>query len=153
MNELAREFERLDAILAHQIERFRATRERSAERFAGLCIDDSEADALLLPDSESGPFAPPPPASSPLADLATLFHLSPFERDVLLLAAAPEFEQRYQTLYGYLQNDATRRHATAGFALRLFSRDRDARWLNRRCFEENRDLLSNRLIRFVEDPH
>lgn len=153
MTELAAEFERLDAILALDAERFRATRTRSADRFDGLYIDDSEADALLVPDCRPPAPIPPPPTAGPLADLANLFQLNGFERDVLLLAAAPEFERRYQTLYAYLQNDATRKHATAGFALRLFSRNRDERWAYRRFFEDNRDLLSNRLIRFVDDPH
>jgi Winged helix domain, variant/ATPase family associated with various cellular activities (AAA) len=153
MNDLDREFERLDAILAFHIEHFRATREQSADRFGGLYIDDRDADNALKPGEDSHAFIPAPPTESPLADLANRFQLAPFERDVLLLAAAPEFDERYQTLYGYLQNDATRRHPSAGFALRLFSRTRAERWVNRRYFEDNRDLLSNRLIRFVEDPH
>ena len=153
MNDLALEFERLDAILAFHIEHFRATREQSADRFGGLYIDDDDADNALNPATDSHAFIPAPPAESPLADLANRFQLTPFERDVLLLAAAPEFDERYQTLYGYLQNDATRRHPCAGFALRLFSRTWDERWVKRRYFEDNRDLLSNRLIRFVEDPH
>jgi AAA+ superfamily predicted ATPase len=152
MSDLAREFDRLDAILAAQAARLRASRDDSTGLFGGLCIGDSEADSLLLPEEWRVDQLPEQPRSSPLAELSELFQLTPFERDVLMLAAAPEFEQRYQTLYAYLQNDATRKHATAGFALRLFSRNREEHWANRRFFEENRDLMANRLIRFVDDP-
>jgi hypothetical protein len=34
-----------------------------------------------------------------------LFALDDFERDVLLLAVAPELDLRYEVLYSYLNND------------------------------------------------
>jgi hypothetical protein len=154
-DELAAEFERLDAILDPHIERFRLARDRSAERFAGLFIPDSDIEGLLSGNdaaTESAVAPPPQPRESPLAHLARLFRLSTLERDILLLAGAPEFEPRYQTLYAWLQNDATRKHPTVGFALRMLCPNRDERWQSFRFFEENRDLVSNRLIRFVDDP-
>jgi hypothetical protein len=46
MTEMTQEFERLDVILAGFMARFRATRDRDAQPFGGLCIDDDEADTL-----------------------------------------------------------------------------------------------------------
>ena len=57
--------------------------------------------------------------------LAHLFDLSGFERDVLLLALAPDLDPSFTRLYGYVQDDATRRFATPHLALSLFARGED----------------------------
>src|SRR5882757_1848695 len=115
MTHLDAEFARLDEMLAPHIEHFRATRERTADPFGGAYIPDSEIDALPAEGPPLDEPLPAPPTEGPLADLARLFRLTQLERDILLLAAAPEFDLRYQTLYSWLQNDATRKHPTAGF--------------------------------------
>ena len=58
-------------------------------------------------------------APATLDVLARLFGLSRFERDVLLLALAPELNSSFERLYAYVQDDVTRRHATAQLALTL----------------------------------
>jgi hypothetical protein len=150
---LVAELERLDVILAPHIEYFRETRDRTADAFGGAYIPDGEIAAIRAGTQPPAGPLPPPPTEGPLAGLMRLFRLTQLERDILLVAAAPEFEPRYQTLYAWLQNDATRRHPTAGFALGLLCHDAEERWNSLRCFDGNRDLLSNRLIRVVEDPH
>ena len=47
--------------------------------------------------------------------------LAPIEEDLLFLALAPELEPKYETLYGYLNNDVTRKFGTKDLARRLFS--------------------------------
>jgi hypothetical protein len=54
-----------------------------------------------------------------LPHLAQVFDLTPFETQVLLLALAPEVDQRYQTLYAYLQDHVEQRRPTVALALRL----------------------------------
>jgi ATP-dependent 26S proteasome regulatory subunit len=63
----------------------------------------------------------------PLDNLVRLFQLSAFERNVLLLCAAPELDSSFERLYGYVQDDATRRYATPELALSLFAHSEEER--------------------------
>ncbi|MGW6980442.1 AAA family ATPase [Streptomyces sp. NPDC054932] len=66
------------------------------------------------------PAAPPP--GSPLDVLATRFALEPLDVDLLLVAVAPDLDARFERLYGYLNDDLTRRRPTVGLALELCGR-------------------------------
>ncbi|MFI1812306.1 AAA family ATPase [Streptomyces sp. NPDC020422] len=63
------------------------------------------------------PAAPPP--DSPLGVLAARFSLAPWDLDLLLVALAPDLDARFERLYGYLNDDLTRRRPTVGLALEL----------------------------------
>ncbi len=69
------------------------------------------------PPALPGPDAPPP--GSPLAVLAARFALAPLDLDLLLVALAPDLDPRFERLYGYLNDDLTRRRPTVGLALEL----------------------------------
>ncbi|MFB8062159.1 ATP-binding protein, partial [Kitasatospora purpeofusca] len=69
------------------------------------------------PPALPGPDAPPP--GSPLAVLAARFALAPLDLDLLLVALAPDLDSRFERLYGYLNDDLTRRRPTVGLALEL----------------------------------
>ncbi len=60
-----------------------------------------------------------PPAGSLLGMLAGRFGLSPLDLDLLLVAVAPDLDARFERLYGYLNDDLTRRRPTVGLALHL----------------------------------
>ncbi|WP_280871819.1 ATP-binding protein [Streptomyces sp. MJP52] len=60
-----------------------------------------------------------PPAGSVLGGLAARFGLSPLDLDLLLVAVAPDLDARFERLYGYLNDDLTRRRPTVGLALEL----------------------------------
>ncbi|WP_241524837.1 ATP-binding protein [Streptomyces barkulensis] len=60
-----------------------------------------------------------PPAGSVLGGLAARFGLSPLDLDLLLIAVAPDLDARFERLYGYLNDDLTRRRPTVGLALEL----------------------------------
>ncbi|MEU6089131.1 ATP-binding protein [Streptomyces sp. NPDC047085] len=60
-----------------------------------------------------------PPAGSVLDGLARRFGLSPLDLDLLLVAVAPDLDARFERLYGYLNDDLTRRRSTVGLALEL----------------------------------
>ncbi|MBW4720264.1 ATP-binding protein [Saccharothrix obliqua] len=60
----------------------------------------------------------PPPGPRLLA-LARDFHLDRLDVEFLLVAMAPDVDVRFERLYGYLNDDVTRRRATAGLALEL----------------------------------
>ncbi|MFD3543341.1 ATP-binding protein [Streptomyces sp. NPDC058662] len=65
--------------------------------------------------------ADPPPGSA-LDVLATRFGLDPLDLDLLLVALAPDLDVRFEQLYGYLNDDLTRRRPTVALALELCGR-------------------------------
>jgi AAA+ superfamily predicted ATPase len=69
-----------------------------------------------------------------LPRLARLFGLSPFEQDVLLLCLAPELDLKYERLYAYLHDDATRRMLSIDLVLRLLCRTAEERATARESF-------------------
>jgi hypothetical protein len=54
-----------------------------------------------------------------LLTLARRFALEPVDVEFLLVAVAPDVDARFERLYGYLNDDVTRRRATVGLALEL----------------------------------
>ncbi|WP_246212738.1 AAA family ATPase [Streptomyces abyssomicinicus] len=74
-----------------------------------------EPGGLDVPGHE--PWQPPP--GSVLGGLAARFGLSPLDLDLLLVAVAPDLDARFERLYGYLNDDLTRRRPTVGLALEL----------------------------------
>jgi hypothetical protein len=58
-----------------------------------------------------------------LGQLIKRFGLSPFERDVLLLALLPWFDARYSVLFSFVQDDIRKRLPTIDFAMNVLCRD------------------------------
>ncbi|WP_369233608.1 AAA family ATPase [Streptomyces sp. R21] len=82
-----------------------------------------EAVARIL-DEPGGLGIPPHEPPHPLADsvlggLAARFGLSSLDLDLLLVVVAPDLDARFERLYGYLNDDLTRRRPTVGLALEL----------------------------------
>ncbi|MYY00928.1 AAA family ATPase [Streptomyces sp. SID4913] len=59
------------------------------------------------------------PERGRIAALAERFGLVAPDLDLLLVAMAPDIDARFERLYGYLNDDLTRRRATIGLALEL----------------------------------
>ncbi|CND49076.1 ATPase central domain-containing protein [Mycobacterium tuberculosis] len=57
-----------------------------------------------------------------LARLAAGFGLDAFDAEVLLIGLAPDVDRSFEPLYGYLNDDVSRRRATVGLALDLCGR-------------------------------
>jgi hypothetical protein len=72
-----------------------------------------------LSDPARGPSREAPPGSPPYAidSLSAAFGLSPFERDVLLLCAGPEFQDAFGRACAAAQGDPSRTYPTFGLAL------------------------------------
>jgi hypothetical protein len=87
-----------------------------------------------------------------LPHLAEAFGLSPAEVDLLLIALAPELEPRYETLYSYLQVDATRKRPSADLALNLICRSVEEKVFARRLLAPGAALLYYRLVNLLDDP-
>lgn len=157
---LDKELDRLRLLLRRRI-RWLQTQWRSEPRqgYQGLVISDDEVDRLASSNDadEFGFYSRDSEASaisSALAELnrelhiegqrllaagrpaaidvlQRLFGLTKFERDIVLLCAAPDLDPAFERLYAYVQDDATRKFATPHLALALFGGDGEA-WLRAR---------------------
>ncbi|MGW1106533.1 AAA family ATPase [Streptomyces sp. NPDC002540] len=67
-------------------------------------------------DFEPSPHSPP---GSRIRGLAENFGLVPLDVELLLVAMAPDIDIRFERLYGYLNDDLTRRRPAIGLALEL----------------------------------
>ena len=54
-----------------------------------------------------------------LVRLSEQFGWEPFDRDAFLICAAPFLDLKYERLYGYLQDDVTRKRPTVNLILDL----------------------------------
>jgi winged helix domain-containing protein/ATPase family protein associated with various cellular activities (AAA) len=85
-----------------------------------------------------------------LRELTAAFGLDPLEIDVLLVALAPDLDARFEKLYGYLNDDVTRRRATVGLALELCGKPAAAAG-GRAVFAADSQLVRGGLL-VVEEP-
>jgi SpoVK/Ycf46/Vps4 family AAA+-type ATPase len=174
---LLAELERVQLLLHRHILRLRDARQLTEHRLRGLCIPDQLVDALLaaefaLPDAadfETGQeltraiaahtadierrvaLAERAGVELPLTRLTQRLGLGQFERDVLLIALAPEVDLKFQTLFAYAQNDVTRTLPSIDLVLKLLCSTPDQRLARRSVFAANGPLLSYRLVTLVAD--
>ncbi|MFL6125883.1 ATP-binding protein, partial [Actinophytocola sp.] len=88
--------------------------------YRGLYLNPDAVERLLSPPARPLAFeADDPEPDSRLGTLARRFGLSPLDVEFLLVALAPDVDTRFERLYGYLNDDVTRRRATVGLALEL----------------------------------
>ncbi len=78
-------------------------------------VDHRTADTTA--DIVAGPEGPRSPAR--LRSLTVSAGLSDLDVEILLIALIPDLDSRFERLYGYLNDDVTRRRATIGLALDL----------------------------------
>lgn len=87
----------------------------------GLYLSEEAVRHLLRPPSPD-PAGPAPAYDGPedrLARLAERFGLTGLDVRILLIALAPDLDRTFESLYGYLNDDVSRRRATVGLALDL----------------------------------
>jgi hypothetical protein len=120
---------RVRALVAHR----RHDDPNPEDPFRGLYLSDEAADRLLRPA------VPPPPLPSAdrdrteragdaaeragepirLRQLARVADLTDLDVEFLVAALAPDLDSRFERLYGYLNDDVTRRRATIGLVFEL----------------------------------
>ena len=127
--------ELIEARVRAAVARRRATDPDTDDRFRGLYISPAHVDRLLAgreapaPDAEAerrrhdieaaAHAAEQQGADLRLRRLATSFGLEPVDIELLLIAMAPDIDARYERLYGYLQDDVSRRRASIGLGIEL----------------------------------
>ena len=117
--------QRVSRVVAHR----RADDPAPDDPFRGLYVTDETVDRLLAPRRatasrravDDGPLQVDPlqEPEGRLAALARAAELTPAEVDILLIALAPDVDARFERLYGYLNDDVSRRRASTGLALEL----------------------------------
>src|SRR5437762_5187960 len=155
---------RLDVVLryAMQAARARFGDEAAADPFRGLYLSDGQAAGAL--DREAGsPLAAGADrgvlpcwreilsGDASWARLQESYGLSDAELDVVLIAAAPEIDLRYERVYGYLQDDVTRRRPTVDLSLDLVSRTAEEKLANRSLFGSSAPLVRFRLLELASE--
>ncbi len=163
----------LELLVKRQVLRLRASSLLTEDDFRGLYIADGHVDALLGNPETNGDADSAIRALDalverararidarveqsddlPLARLQRAFRLTPVERDVVLVALAPEVDLRWETLYAYVQNDVTKRRPSVDLALKLCCTGPEARVAGRGVFAASAPLARDRLVRLVVDPH
>jgi hypothetical protein len=132
---LLRRLELTEARVRSAVARRRATDPETDDRFRGLYISPAHVERLLgereapAPDPEAARQRDAVEAAADVAEreggdlrlrrLARSFQLEPIDIELLLIAMAPDVDARFERLYGYLQDDVSRRRASIGLGIEL----------------------------------
>jgi len=84
--------------------------------------------------------------------LREMYGLSDFELDLALIALAPEVDLRYERVYGYLQDDLSRKRPTVDLALTLLCATASEKLEGRALFGPDATLLSRQVLTLIPDP-
>ena len=149
---------RLDALLDRLASNQQAGSPEGTADIRGLYVSAEEFAQLLSRDPCAPSLSPEPNtclilnAPAPLQALAQRFGLSDFDLDVVLIALAPEFDLRYERLYGFLQDDITRRRATVDLALNLCTSSAAEKMVRLARFASDAPLIQHAVVHLVPDP-
>lgn len=176
LRHLQAELARIQVLIHRQVRRWQTADQDPSDTFRGLYITDDEVDGLLaqplggnwgqmadLPAAEAEAFAQAERQAARRAQalveeaqdqgqtlrithLTSAFGLDRFELDTLLICLAPAIDLRHERLYGYLQNDVTRRRPTVNLVLDLLSEPGPQRLLHLARFDEDNPLFRYRLL-------
>lgn len=108
--------------------------------------------ARVVADGSEDAISDETPSESRLVHLVGVCGLTRFDLDCFLVALAPAVDLRYERLYGYLQDDLTRRRATSNLMLDLLAPGGPERLLYLERLSENAPLVRKRLLRPVAEP-
>jgi ATP-dependent 26S proteasome regulatory subunit len=86
-----------------------------------------------------------------LEHLANVFRLSQFEVDVLLICLAPTLDLRYESIYGYLQDNITLKQPSVNLVLDLLCGPGSDRIKHYTHFSADAPLLKHQLVEFLPE--
>jgi SpoVK/Ycf46/Vps4 family AAA+-type ATPase len=182
LEHLQAELARLDVLLRRQVRRWQLAGQDPADAFRGLYVSDAQAEALLdrpfgtswgdtiaLDPEELQAFAEAEKEAAQQAkelaetirrqgqtprldQLAMAFDLDQFEIDPLLICLAPALDLRYERLYGYLQDDITRRRPSINLVLDLLVESGPPRLTMMDYFADDAPLFRQMLLERVAEP-
>jgi len=112
-----------------------------------LALKESALQARALAEAARSQNHPPR-----LVRLAETFGLQDFDVDVLLICLAPHVDLRYERIFGYLQDDVTKKLPTVNLVLDLLCPPGTERMYNLARFSSQAPLFTHRLLeRPLED--
>ncbi|MEM9514382.1 MAG: ATP-binding protein [Actinomycetota bacterium] len=96
-------------------------RRQHDDPFRGLYVSDEDVDELLdgTPPNPARWTPPPLRVDTVLGRFTERFGLDDLDVAVLIIAAAPDLDDRFERLYGFLHDDVSRRRASPGLAIEL----------------------------------
>jgi hypothetical protein len=141
------ELTRLDRRVAEAVTRRRRSDPKPDDPFRGLYVSDAQVDGDLVAARATAALD-----HVRFERLQVSFGLDGDDLDLLVVALAPDLDPRFERLYGYLQDDVSRRRAGIGLALELcFGPGASADGTCRRRLGPGGPLLRGGLI-VVEEP-
>ena len=179
MQHISEELKRIDLLIHLQILRIRQKKE-VVDEFQGMYVSDEEINTILddtYPANDDADhhiqtliehiaeLEPEIEAkkveslgrgiSLNLPLLANIFGLSPFEIDVVLICMAPELDTKYERLYAYLHNDATKKQPSVDQILKILNwlcNTNEEKLYARQYFDASAPLFKNQILQFIESP-
>jgi hypothetical protein len=172
---LQAELARIDVLIQREVRRWQLAGQDPNDTFRGLRVSDDEAVGLLNRPfgaswgataelgSEQAAFeaalaaaqtqsskiaarAKKQNVSLRLRHLVDTFKLDSFDLDAFLICLAPTLDLRYERLYGYLQDDVTRRRPSVNLVLDLLCEPGPGRLLQLTRFADDAPLLAHALL-------
>ena len=172
---LQMEMARIDVMIQREVNRWQRAGQRIDDEFRGLYMTDEDANALLERpfavswgqtveadaqdvqmnkllkhiEEQNRIFLEELCAKGDyprLAFLTEMFGLDRVDLDILLICLAPALDLGYERLYGYLQDDVTRKHPTLNLILDLLGQPGVARFDLWQHFLDDAPLFRERLI-------
>jgi hypothetical protein len=156
------QLDKLDRLLQAAVVRARAifAAGEDGEMFRGLYISEGEMDSLMVrkngetlgADNGLAAALDELLAAARAGAVGARWGFDAFDEAVLVVALAPELDLRYERIYGYLQDDVTKRRPTVDLALSLLCRTPDERLAQRSRFLPEAPLIQSGLLRLPTDP-
>ena len=173
---------RMDLVIHREVMRWQRANGATADALRGHYIADAEVEALLQqpfgshwrymvapPTAEESAaygqtlaqteaqiaqlLAEHPEQTPALLRLQRAFGLSDLERDMLLLAIAPALDLRYERLFGYLLDDATRKRPSVNLLLDLLCPLGPERLSYLGLFTPSSPLIQNEFVHLVAEAN
>jgi hypothetical protein len=173
---LKAELARIDILIRREVRRWQMAGQNPDDAFRGLVVSDVDAEQLAqmplggnwgqlvdLPEEEEAAFeaeleqagvqiqeicaaAAAERRTLRLDALAEAFDLSCQDIDTFLICLAPALDLRYERLYGYLQDDVTRKQPSLYLLLNLLCPGGKGRWQFQANFGDDHPLLNHFLV-------
>jgi ATP-dependent 26S proteasome regulatory subunit len=181
IEQLQSELARIDVLIRREVRRWQLAGQDMDDIFRGQYLTDKQADALLARptftswgQTVTSPTEEDKKWEQALLDtanhaskisqavhdagkqtcldyLADTFHLDSFDIDILLICLAPSLDPRYERLYGYLQDDLTRKRASINLLLDLLCPPGYERICQLEHFLPTAPLIRYHLLEFLPD--
>jgi SpoVK/Ycf46/Vps4 family AAA+-type ATPase len=175
LQHISEEIKRVDLLILLQVLKIRQKKE-VVDGFQGLYVSDEEINSILedtYPANDEDPHIQTiieriaeleieieakkvesmrRGITLNLPQLASIFGLTPLEIDVVLIGMAPEQDTKYERLYAYLHNDATKKQPSVDLVLSLLCNSKEEKLYARQYFDASAPLVKHHILQFIEAP-